>query len=198
MLVDSYENEKFYLDNIEDKQRWVEDWTAKAKELNNTIPNSMKYKIKYKVKGELAEYLKYLNLTEDELHRFGVHSTNILPDHQIVKDFKNYYHIDDFVIGRINCSVGGYHTTSHFDYELDTWKAYPGKFDTFLKKDMEHYLIFLTDWQVGQSFTVGNKTVTKWKVGTVISWPWFALHHGQNNSVHNRWAIHFGVYKGIK
>jgi len=49
-------------------------------------------------------------------------------------------------------------------------------------QNIKKYIIFLEDWQIGQTFMIGSQTYTDWKKFDCISWPWYMPHATCNAS----------------
>ena len=64
-------------------------------------------------------------------------------------------------------------------------------FSQTLTKDMFSGVVFCDDWQVGQVFISGNKTITEWKQGDTYTFPWYMPHGSANASAHDRYLLQF-------
>ena len=46
-------------------------------------------------------------------------------------------------------------------------------------------IVFVTDWEPGQVFMMGTRTITQWRAGDTLYWPVTKYPHGTYNGSHN-------------
>tara|TARA_E500000318_G_scaffold110777_1_gene127179 strand:+ start:49 stop:591 length:543 start_codon:yes stop_codon:yes gene_type:complete len=54
---------------------------------------------------------------------------------------------------------------------------------------VERYVVFLNNWQWGQSFCFPDHTFTNWRLGDVLTWPYLTWHSTANAGIENRLII---------
>jgi hypothetical protein len=54
---------------------------------------------------------------------------------------------------------------------------------------VKRYIVFLEDWEWGQSFCFPEHTFTNWQKGDVITWPYLTWHSTANAGFKNRLVI---------
>ena len=67
----------------------------------------------------------------------------------------------------------------HYDTHI-TFKNLIKKKKELSKKKILRYMVFLTDWDWGHYFCVGNNVVHQWKAGDIITWEPHIHHCGSN------------------
>ena len=45
-------------------------------------------------------------------------------------------------------------------------------------------IVFVTDWEPGQVFMMGNRTLSQWRAGETLYWPVTKYPHGTYNGSH--------------
>ena len=68
-----------------------------------------------------------------------------------------------------------------------------GKYDlTKLRtKDIYSGVVFLQDWEVGQTFMTGRSNITDWQSGDSYTFPWYVPHGSANASAKSRYLLQF-------
>ena len=67
----------------------------------------------------------------------------------------------------------------HYDTHI-TLKNKISKFKELKNKKIIRYMVFLTDWDWGHYFCVGNNVVHQWRAGDIITWNPIVHHCGSN------------------
>lgn len=67
----------------------------------------------------------------------------------------------------------------HYDTHI-TFKNKIKKHKNLQNKKILRYMVFLTDWNWGHYFCVGNNVVHQWKAGDIITWEPHVHHCGSN------------------
>ena len=70
----------------------------------------------------------------------------------------------------------------HYDTHI-TFKNFVKKNKNLSKKQVIRYMVFLTDWDWGHYFCVGNSIVHQWRAGDIITWPTHLHHCGSNSGM---------------
>jgi len=67
----------------------------------------------------------------------------------------------------------------HYDTHI-TFKNKIKKITNLKNKKILRYMVFLTDWDWGHYFCVGNNVVHQWRAGDIITWDPIVHHCGSN------------------
>ena len=67
----------------------------------------------------------------------------------------------------------------HYDTHV-TFRNKIKKYQDLKKKKILRYMVFLTDWDWGHYFCIGNNVIHQWKAGDVITWDPLIHHCGSN------------------
>jgi len=81
----------------------------------------------------------------------------------------------------------GQYVNPHFDSYLGYCKKNNVPFEK--ANLIQRHIIFLDDWQWGQSFCFPNSTLTGWNLGDVVSWPYKTWHSTANAGLKNRIVV---------
>jgi hypothetical protein len=87
----------------------------------------------------------------------------------------------------------GQFTSPHYDSFIGycKFKNIPESMASKIKR----YVIFLKDWKFGQVFCFENQTISNWKKGDMIAWPYMQIHSTSNAGYENRLVL---TITGIK
>jgi hypothetical protein len=73
----------------------------------------------------------------------------------------------------------GNYVAPHYDLYGHFMKNCPDYFNT---NRLKRYAVFLTKWEIGQSFMLGRSAFTNWTPGDIIEFPWYMPHSTVNLS----------------
>lgn len=104
-------------------------------------------------------------------------------DIELFQKISNYLGMDESMIKFHNQTTGQMLHT-----HIDNFAARPERENSFKVTDMDNnpdimrrFAIMLADWQLGQTFQLGNANFTQWKAGDCITWEWQDMPHSTAN-----------------
>ena len=107
---------------------------------------------------------------------------NIYHDHEWMKYLKNKWHFD-YAEGIYYKQKPGQMVAPHVDKHTSFTARCP--FD-FKSENISRYIVFLSDWHIGQTWMLGKSSLTNWKKFDVIKFPWYMPHATANVSTQDR------------
>ena len=138
-----------------------------------------------KIEGALGD------MDVQQLMKVGVYD-NDTPQSAWVRE----HHSMDFAIVKTHTQPCGMIVKAHRDVNGSLLRAYPGKFGTLQVAKVLH---FLSDWQHGQVVMLGDESVTAWKAGDSLTFPWYMEHSTANcNTTHERHMLFIAGINPIK
>jgi len=94
------------------------------------------------------------------------------------------HHSLDFTVVKMHTQPCGMVVKNHFDFNGSLVRGYPGQFGTL---EVIKVLHFLSDWRMGQVVMLGDDSVTGWRSGDSLTFPWYVEHATANcNDTHER------------
>ena len=178
-------------------KQWMHQFVKKARKCTNQHEGPKYIKHGTIDVSLLTDYENKIELIDENIHKFGVHSQDYWNDDEFTVDLKRALDIDCFTVSRINCSVPGSTTYMHYDFELQIFRKYVTLVNNIKNKDVGHCLIFLQDQLPGQTFFFDDEEI-QWKAGDAFLFPWYMIHGGVNKTDQNRYAAHLTTIEGIK
>jgi hypothetical protein len=102
-------------------------------------------------------------------------------------------HSLDYAYVKTHTQPCGMMVKNHRDVNGSLMRSYPGQFGT---REVIKVLHFLSDWQQGQVVMLGDQSVTAWRSGDSLTFPWYMEHATANcNQTHER---HMLFISGIR
>jgi hypothetical protein len=78
---------------------------------------------------------------------------------------------------------------SCFPLHIDAFTESYSKTYNVETKSIKRYCVFLSEWQIGQFFGVGNSSIDSWNVGDIITWGNNVPHATANASLTNKLSL---------
>jgi hypothetical protein len=171
----------------------------KKKHMLYVVNEDKKYK-NFKLNSRISSFKKW-GYKKDQT-QFYQYFSDEFPN--IFKRFINFSKLD-FATGSIIKQYPGNILPWHYD----THVTFKSKIKDLKNKEIIRYMIFLTDWNWGHYFAVGNSVIHQWKKGDVITWKNHMHHCGSNagmipkmtmniTGIVNKQSVHLGKKKLFK